>query len=99
MELDSIQYHDQILANLKRLADELDPQRREMYRDMMAQQRLKAHLRSVDENGERLVDKIIYSGNRGAQLRLKNLGLRRLALLPLMIEIIFFGGSCFPFRY
>uniref|UniRef100_A0A915BXH0 Geranylgeranyl transferase type-2 subunit alpha n=1 Tax=Parascaris univalens TaxID=6257 RepID=A0A915BXH0_PARUN len=94
MELDSTQYHDQILANLKRLADELDPQRREMYRDMMAQQRLNAHLRSVGEKGERLVDRIINSGNKGAHLTVKNLGLRSLKRLqPLAAFITIFDAS------
>ncbi|KHN84603.1 Geranylgeranyl transferase type-2 subunit alpha [Toxocara canis] len=88
MELDAVQYHQQIIDNLERLATDLDAQRRNMYEDLLDKHRLNAYLRSVDREGDVIIDKIIHSAQKGAQLNPVNMALRSLNHLQLLAAFV-----------
>lgn len=85
MELDPITHHEEILASLSKLANELDPQRGTLYSDLAAKQRVNAVLRSKHEKGERWIDVIVSSSDsRPSMLDLRCLQLRSLEHLEFL---------------
>ncbi|CAI4220942.1 unnamed protein product [Auanema sp. JU1783] len=61
--------HSRILSNLKKLSEELDVKRKEMYMALASRELLNERLRSVDGNGKMAIDNILNDVNSNFSFR------------------------------
>lgn len=62
LKMDPVKNEDEILTNLKKLAEEIDPQRRGMYEEIMSNLRVDARLREKLGN-KTLIERLIANGD------------------------------------